>query len=201
MCGIIGIIGHTSVANRLIEGLVQLEYRGYDSYGIILSNNGKNILSKDISCLSDEELDKLKNLKSNLEIGHTRWATHGGVTKTNAHPHFDENEEFYIVMNGIIENLNIYPKNMLKNLNLTKGLFFSQRILLELTNVGFTREQSYSIVQENAMKSWKNKSSFYSNISNDKRINKKIPVNKLKKLFDFSYHTKKINIIFERSLK
>ena len=79
--------------------------------------------------------------------------------------------------------------------------FFSQRVLLELTTVGFTREEAYKIVQKNAMKSWNDKSPFYENIINDKKIINKIPVNKLKKLFNFSYHTKRINIIFNRSLK
>ena len=90
---------------------------------------------------------------------------------------------------------------MLKNLNLTNGLFFSQRVLLELTSVGFTREQAYSIVQKNAMHSWNKGTSFYENVTNDPEINKKISVNKLKKLFNFDYHTKKINVIFKRSLK
>ena len=70
-----------------------------------------------------------------------------------------------------------------------------------MTNVGFTREEAYKIVQKNAMKSWNENSSFLSNIIDDKKITNKIPVNKLKKLFNFSYHTKKINIIFNRSLK
>ena len=90
---------------------------------------------------------------------------------------------------------------MEKNLNITKGLFFSQRVLLELTAVGFTREEAYKIVQKNALKTWKENSSFFHNIVSDKKITDKIPVNKLKKLFNFSYHLKKINIIFNRSLK
>jgi adenylosuccinate lyase len=90
---------------------------------------------------------------------------------------------------------------MKKNLDITKGIFFSQRVLIELTSVGFTREQSYRIVQKNAMEAWKENSSFFNKIVSDKKIINKIPVNKLKKLFDFSYHTKKINIIFKRSLK
>ena len=72
---------------------------------------------------------------------------------------------------------------------------------LELTDAGFSREQAYKLVQKNAMKAWKENSSFLSNIILDKKITNKIPVNKLKKLFNFSYHTKKINIIFNRSLK
>ena len=101
----------------------------------------------------------------------------------------------------VIKNLNIYPKNMLKNLNITNGIFFSQRVLLELTTQGFSREEAYKIVQKNALDAWKQNSSFLSKIVSDKKITNKIPVNKLKKLFDFSYHTKKINIIFKRSLK
>ena len=90
---------------------------------------------------------------------------------------------------------------MKKNLDITNGIFFSQRVLLELTTVGYTREESYKIVQKNAMLSWKDNSSFYNKVVLDKKITNKIPVNKLKKLFDFSYHTKKINIIFKRCLK
>ena len=90
---------------------------------------------------------------------------------------------------------------MMKNLNLTNGLFFSQRVLIELTLVGFTREQSYSLVQRHAMNSWNSGTSFYNNLANDPKIVKKLPVNKLKKLFDFGYHTKRINIIFKRCFK
>ena len=90
---------------------------------------------------------------------------------------------------------------MQNNLNLTNGVFFSQRVLLELTNVGFTREEAYKIVQKNALNAWKENTSFYNKILSDKKINNKISVNKLKKLFNFSYHTKRINIIFNRSLK
>ena len=104
-------------------------------------------------------------------------------------------------LSNVIKNLNIYPKNMKKNLDITNGIFFSQRVLLELTTVGFTREESYRIVQKNAMQAWKENSSFYDEIVSDKKITSKIPVNKIKKLFDFGYHTKKINIIFNRSLK
>ena len=90
---------------------------------------------------------------------------------------------------------------MKKNLNLTNGLFFSQRVLLELTSCGFTREQAYSIVQKNAMTTWNKNTSFFTNLSKDPKIIKKISVNKLKDLFDLGYHSKKINIIFKRVLK
>ena len=80
---------------------------------------------------------------------------------------------------------------MKKNLDITNGIFFS-RVLLELTNLGFTREESYKIVQKTAMQAWKENSSFYDKIVSNKKITNKIPVNKLKKLFDFSYIQKKL---------
>jgi len=84
---------------------------------------------------------------------------------------------------------------------LTSGIFFSQRVLIELTSVGFSREEAYRIVQKNALNAWKKNIPFLNNIVSDKKITNKIPVNKLKRLFDYSYHMKKINIIFNRCLK
>ena len=104
-------------------------------------------------------------------------------------------------LNSIIKDMNIKTKNMKKNLELTKGILFSQRVMIELTDCGLEREKAYSIVQKKAMETWKTNTSFYDNLLKDRTIIKKIPVNKLKKLFDFSYHTKKINIIFKRSIK
>ena len=136
----------------------------------------------------------------NIALWHERDISHSAVER-NIGPDSTITLDFALIrLNEIIKNLNIYPKNMRKNLNLTNGLFFSQRVLLELTSSGFTREQAYSIVQENAMKTWNEHSSFLENLTKDTRIIKKIPVNKLKKLFDLGYHTKKINIIFKRIL-
>ena len=90
---------------------------------------------------------------------------------------------------------------MLKNLNITNGLIFSQRVMLELTKYGFSREKAYTIVQKNAQKSWKKNISLYESLANDTLINKKISNKSLKKMFDLNYHTKKINIIFNRIFK
>ena len=137
----------------------------------------------------------------NVSLWHERDISHSAVER-NIGPDATIALDFALArLANVIKNLNIYPKKMLKNLNITDGIFFSQRILLELTTVGFTREESYKIVQKNAMNAWKQNSSFFDNIISDKKITNKIPVNKIKKLFDFSYHTKKINIIFKRSLK
>ena len=137
----------------------------------------------------------------NVALWHERDISHSAVER-NIGPDSTIALDFALSrLNNVVKNLNVYPKNMLKNLNITDGIFFSQRVLLELTTVGFSREESYRLVQKNAMKSWNEKSPFYENIVNDKKITNKIPVNKLKKLFNFSYHTKRINIIFNRSLK
>ncbi len=137
----------------------------------------------------------------NVALWHERDISHSAVER-NIGPDTTIALDFALNrLNNIVTNLNVYPKNMKKNLDITNGIFFSQRVLLELTNVGFTREQSYKIVQKHAIQAWKENSSFFNKIISDKKITNQIPVNKLKKLFDFSYHTKKINIIFKRSLK
>ena len=90
---------------------------------------------------------------------------------------------------------------MLKNLYVTNGLIFSQRIMLELTKHGFSREMAYRIVQKNAQNSRKNNKSLYEMLSKDKMVIKKISNKRLKKMFDLDYHTKKINIIYNRIFK
>ena len=137
----------------------------------------------------------------NIALWHERDISHSAVER-NIGPDATIALDFALNrLSNVIKNLNIYPKKMKKNLDITNGLFFSQRVLLELTTSGFSREESYKIVQTNAMRAWKENSSFYHKIVSDKKVTNKIPVNKLKKLFDFSYHTKRINIIFNRSLK
>ena len=159
------------------------------------------ILSENLTGLARLIRSTVVPALENVALWHERDISHSAVER-NIGPDATIALDFALNrLNNVVKNLNIYPKNMKKNLDITNGIFFSQRVLLELTNSGFTREQSYKIVQKNAMKAWNENSSFYDKIVSDKKITNKIPVNKLKKLFDFSYHTKKINIIFKRSLK
>ena len=178
------------------------EFFGKKQKGSSAMPHKKNpILSENLSGLARLIRSSVIPALENVALWHERDISHSAVER-NIGPDSTIALDFALVrLNNIIKNLNIYPKNMQKNLQMTKGIFFSQRVLLELTTVGFTREESYKIVQKNAMKAWKENSSFIENIISDKKITNKIPVNKLKKLFDFSYHSKKINIIFKRSLK
>ena len=97
--------------------------------------------------------------------------------------------------------MNVYPKKMMKNLEITNGLIFSQRIMLELTKFGFSREKAYSIVQKNAQKSWKKNMNLYECLINDKIVIEKISPKDLKKIFDLNYYTKRINVIYKRVFK
>ncbi len=105
MCGVVGYIGSRNAVPVLISGLSKLEYRGYDSAGVAVYNNGKIDIKKAkgrIKNLSDLLLED--PIHGNLGIGHTRWATHGAPSDTNAHPHFSNDSKIAVVHNGIIEN-------------------------------------------------------------------------------------------------
>ena len=110
MCGIFGYIGHRNASSLLVKGLLRLEYRGYDSSGIVVKN-GKLESYKDIGKIS-EMASSLPTLKGSIGIAHTRWATHGGVTKENAHPHLSNDGKVAIVHNGILQNSDSLRKRL-----------------------------------------------------------------------------------------
>ncbi len=104
MCGIVGAVANRNVVSTLIEGLSRLEYRGYDSAGVAVLSNGAIERVRAVgrvAAMTDKALEV--NLTGQVGIGHTRWATHGGVTESNAHPHVSK-DEIAVVHNGIIEN-------------------------------------------------------------------------------------------------
>ncbi|MCI8272524.1 MAG: glutamine--fructose-6-phosphate transaminase (isomerizing) [Clostridia bacterium] len=105
MCGIIGYIGVKKATPILIDGLLKLEYRGYDSSGISTIEKDCISIMKDTGRVKNlYNLDGINNLNGNIGIAHTRWATHGKPSKENSHPHLDNNNNFSVVHNGIIEN-------------------------------------------------------------------------------------------------
>ena len=102
MCGIFGYVGNkNNAADLVLEGLKKLEYRGYDSWGIAIETEGKIFIDKHAGKIS---MASVNLPKGNLALGHTRWATHGGVTDVNAHPHLDCSGKIAVVHNGIVEN-------------------------------------------------------------------------------------------------
>lgn len=105
MCGIVGFTGHRSAAPIILKGLQSLEYRGYDSAGMATLSGGKLWLRKDVGWVADvDQRLRLQELPGETGIGHVRWATHGGVTPDNAHPHLDCTGRVAVVHNGIVEN-------------------------------------------------------------------------------------------------
>ncbi|MBU3664940.1 MAG: glutamine--fructose-6-phosphate transaminase (isomerizing) [Chthoniobacterales bacterium] len=105
MCGIIGYVGPAEAAPILLDGLRRLEYRGYDSAGLALGNNGALEIRKAVGRIQNlADLVAREPVHGHRGISHTRWATHGAVTKENAHPHADQSGNIVLVHNGVIEN-------------------------------------------------------------------------------------------------
>jgi adenylosuccinate lyase len=99
---------------------------------------------------------------------------------------------------GVIEKLVIYPENMKKNLDRLGGLHNSQRILLALTQAGVSREDAYSMVQRNAMKTWEEGKDFLAELKSDTEVTSKVAVKDLEAMFDLGYHFKHVDTIFDR---
>src|SRR5258708_3713791 len=112
MCGIFGYVGkQNNAAQTVLDGLKLLEYRGYDSWGITVKNGPKLALEKHVGKIGEANTVLPE---SNLGIGHTRWATHGGVVKENAHPHMDCTREVAVLHNGIVENYQALKEDLIK---------------------------------------------------------------------------------------
>ncbi len=137
----------------------------------------------------------------NVALWHERDISHSSVER-NIGPDATVTLDFALNrMSEVVNSMKINKNNMKKNLDLTKGLFFSQRVMLFLTEKGLKREVAYRIVQKCALKAIDQNISFYDSLMEDKKIKDIITVNNLKNLFDFGYHTKKINVLFNRVLK
>lgn len=112
MCGIVGYIGSEEACGRLIEGLRRLEYRGYDSAGVALLDRGQLWSRKRVGRVAELDDAVIEAPDSSIGIAHTRWATHGGITEPNAHPHLDAEQRIAVVHNGIIENMHALRKQL-----------------------------------------------------------------------------------------
>jgi len=115
MCGVVGGISERNVVSIILEGLSRLEYRGYDSVGVAIVNADHKLARMRVTGRVKQltELCQREKFKAKIGIGHTRWATHGGVSETNAHPHFSS-DTLAVVHNGIIENYAVLRENLIK---------------------------------------------------------------------------------------
>jgi adenylosuccinate lyase len=104
-------------------------------------------------------------------------------------------------LSGLIKNLVVYPDNMLRNLNQMRGLVFSQKILLDLTQAGVSREEAYRMVQRNAMKVWDEGKDFQEELLADAAVVEALGEDKIRESFDLNYHLKHVDTIFERVFK
>lgn len=121
MCGIVAYVGHRNASEVIIKGLKRLEYRGYDSAGIALLNNGLQVYKKKGKVSDLESHIKDVNLTSTIGMGHTRWATHGEPNDVNAHPHYSANEKLAIIHNGIIENYSSLKQELINKGHIFKS--------------------------------------------------------------------------------
>ena len=121
MCGIVGYVGGRQAYPILIKGLTRLEYRGYDSAGVALINDSKElVIYKTKGKVKDLEAAAAdKNVSGSTGIAHTRWATHGEPSDVNSHPHYSENHQLALIYNGIIEQVSLYPLVIGESLGLT----------------------------------------------------------------------------------
>lgn len=156
------------------------------------------VLSENLTGLARYVRSGVTPALENVALWHERDISHSSVERFIG-PDINVALDFALVrLTGLIENLVLYPENMLRNLNQMKGLVFSQRVLLALTQKGVRREDAYKFVQRNAMKVWEQGKDFLTELSSDKEVTDKIPPAELKKLFDLKYHTKHVDTIFKR---
>ncbi|WQR88702.1 adenylosuccinate lyase [Helicobacter pylori] len=166
------------------------------------------ILSENITGLCRVIRSFTTPMLENVALWHERDMSHSSVERFALPDLFITSDFMLSRLNSVIENLMVYPKNMLKNLALSGGLVFSQRVLLELPKKGLSREESYSIVQENAMKIWEvlqqgafknaDENLFLNALLNDERLKKYLSEDEIKACFDYSYYTKNVGAIFKR---
>ncbi len=178
------------------------EYFSKNQKGSSAMPHKKNpILSENLTGLARMVRSSVIPALENIALWHERDISHSSVER-NIGP--DANITIDFALNrlaNILDNMIVYPKTMMKNLNLTKGLIFSQEVMLELTKSGMKREDAYRLVQKNAKKCFEQNKHLLDLLLTDSAINKIIPNNKLKKIFVYDKHFRNIDFIFKRLFK
>ena len=178
------------------------EYFSKNQKGSSAMPHKKNpILSENLTGLSRMVRSYVVPALENISVWHERDISHSSVER-NIGPDANITLDFALVrLSDVLKNMIVYPNKMATNLNITKGIIFSQELMLELTKSGLSREKSYRIVQSHAKKSVSQNLNLFEVVKKDNLITDKIPLNKLKKIFNYSSHFKNVNLIFNRVFK
>ena len=178
------------------------EYFSKDQKGSSAMPHKKNpVLSENLTGLARIVRGHVTPALENISLWHERDISHSSVERSIG-PDANITLDFALTrLANVLENMIIYPKNMLKNLNLTNGLIFSQEIMLELTKAGVSREKAYRIVQNLAKNSFSKNIKLIELVKKDKLISSKISQKQIDKIFSYSKHFKNINYIFKRVFK
>ena len=188
-----------------IRGLQRTEIREVEEFfskgqkgSSAMPHKRNPILTENLTGLARMVRSAVVPAQENIALWHERDISHSSVERMIG-PDATITLDFALNrLSGVIENLLVYPDNMEKNLDQLGGLIFSQRVLLALTQAGVSREDSYLIVQRNAMKVWEEGAEFLTALKSDEDVISKISPKELEALFDINYHTKNVNIIFSR---
>jgi len=193
-------IERLSVEVRHLQRTEMLEAEEFFSKGqkgsSAMPHKRNPILSENLTGLARIVRGYVVPAMENVALWHERDISHSSVERMIG-PDATVTLDFALVrLTKMMKELVVYPENMEKNLNLLNGLIFSQRVLLELTQAGISRENAYSIVQRNAMKVWQERKDFKQLLQQDSEVTEKISESKIEELFDLDYHTKNIDKIF-----
>ncbi len=178
------------------------EYFSKNQKGSSAMPHKKNpILSENLTGLARMVRSAVTPALENIALWHERDISHSSVER-NIGPDANITLDFALVrLSNILDNMIVYPKKMLQNLKLNKGLIFSQELMLELTKTGLSREKSYKIVQTYAKKCFAENLDLFEVIQSDKYIMTRISQKKLRSIFSYSKHFKNVNLIFKRVFK
>ena len=178
------------------------EYFSKNQKGSSAMPHKKNpILSENLTGLARMVRSTVTPALENIALWHERDISHSSVER-NIGPDANITLDFALVrLTNILDNMIVYPKKMLENLNITKGLIFSQELMLELTKTGLSREKSYKMVQSYAKKCFAENLDLFNVIQSDRYIMSKISPKRLKSIFSYSKHFKNVNLIFRRVFK
>ena len=178
------------------------EFFSKDQKGSSAMPHKKNpILSENLTGLARIVRGHVIPSLENVALWHERDISHSSVERSIG-PDANITLDFALIrLANLLDKMIVYPKRMAENLNLTKGLVFSQEVMLELTKTGMSREKAYRLVQSHAKKSLSNKVDLIDLLKKDKNITKKIPISKIHKIFSFNKHFNNVDYIFKRVFK